>query len=74
METDRLMMRKLAQNEVVAFTTLSNKKSQAVMHKIGMKDSGNNFNHPLLPRNSRLECHVLYKINKVDWQLYNKYS
>ncbi len=54
-------------NEIIAFTTLSNKKSQSVMHKIGMKNSGKNFNHPSLPKNSKLRYHVLYKLNKKEF-------
>jgi len=33
-------------NEVVSFTTLSNNRSKAVMQKIGMSDSNQNFMHP----------------------------
>ncbi len=48
--------------EIVAFTPVPNKPSQAVMHKIGMHNTGNNFNHPSLPKGHRLSEHVLYRI------------
>jgi RimJ/RimL family protein N-acetyltransferase len=32
-------------NEVVAFTAVSNEKSKAVMKRLGMKNSNENFNH-----------------------------
>jgi ribosomal-protein-alanine N-acetyltransferase len=53
--------------EVVSFTTVANNRSQAVMQKIGMSNTGCNFMHPEVAA-SHPQCeHVLYKIQKQDW-------
>jgi len=44
---------------VVSFTALSNRRSQAVMQRIGLNRVGE-FDHPLLPSDSPLRRHVLY--------------
>ena len=42
-------------NEIVAFTALSNCRSQALMQRIGMQeDVASRFNHPSLPADSAL--------------------
>lgn len=56
---------------IYAFTTLGNKGSRAVMHKIGMFNTGRDFNHPKVPIESGLQRHCLYKISKVDWSKSN---
>ncbi|MGX5172509.1 GNAT family N-acetyltransferase [Aliikangiella sp. IMCC44653] len=54
--------------EVVSFTTQANNRSKAVMEKIGMIDSKQNFMHPGIDL-SHPQCeHVLYKISKLEWQ------
>ena len=54
--------------EVVSFTTIANSRSKAVMQKIGMHDSGQNFMHPDI-KVSHPQCeHVLYKITKSEWK------
>ncbi len=54
--------------EVVSFTSLVNRRSQAVMEKIGMSNTGDNFMHPDIEHGHCLSEHVLYKIEKQDWQ------
>ena len=59
---------KLNVSEVVSFTTLRNERSQAVMQKIGMSNTGNNFMHPDIEI-AHPQCeHVLYKISKLEWE------
>jgi len=58
-------------NKVVAFTPVSNKRSRAVMGRLGMIDSRKNFSHPQVPVNSKLKEHVLYKITREQWQSSN---
>ena len=59
---------KLNLNEVVSFTTLANIRSIAVMQKIGMSNSGQNFMHPDIEV-SHVQCeHVLYKLNRSEWR------
>jgi RimJ/RimL family protein N-acetyltransferase len=50
-------------DEIVAFTTTVNTRSQAVMERIGMtRDTAGDFDHPGLPEDSPLRRHVLYRI------------
>ena len=50
-------------DEIVAFTTTVNTRSQAVMERIGMaRDPAGDFDHPSLPEESPLRRHVLYRI------------
>jgi RimJ/RimL family protein N-acetyltransferase len=50
--------------EIVAYTTTVNARSQAVMQRIGMtRDTGGDFDHPSLPEGSPLRRHVLYRIS-----------
>lgn len=54
--------------EVVSFTTVANTRSQAVMRKIGMTNTGQNFMHPAIDA-SHPQCeHVLFKITANEWQ------
>ncbi|VUD53978.1 hypothetical protein TDB9533_01944 [Thalassocella blandensis] len=55
--------------EVVAFTSVLNKRSEALMCRLGMENCHNNFYHPALSDDSPLREHVLYKITQVQWKL-----
>ena len=49
-------------DEIVAFTTTLNTRSQAVMQRIGMvRDPAGDFDHPSLPEGSPLRRHVLFR-------------
>jgi RimJ/RimL family protein N-acetyltransferase len=49
--------------EVVAFTTVGNARSRAVMVRIGMRhDPAGDFDHPRLPAGHPLRRHVLYRV------------
>ena len=48
--------------EVVAFTTVTNQRSQAVMQRLGMQRDAATFEHPALPAGHPLRTHVLYRI------------
>jgi RimJ/RimL family protein N-acetyltransferase len=51
-------------DQIVAFTTTRNVRSQAVMERIGMRrDPEGDFDHPGLPAGSPLRRHVLYRIS-----------
>ena len=53
-------------DEIVAFTTTGNTRSQAVMERIGMvRDPSGDFDHPGLPEGSPLRRHVLYRVSRV---------
>ena len=60
---------KLKLSEVYSFATVHNMKSQAVMERLKLKNTMSNFNHPVVPKDSPLREHVLYKIDKQSWVL-----
>ncbi len=50
-------------DEIVAFTTMRNTRSQAVMERLGMvRDADGDFDHPNLPEDSPLRRHVLFRV------------
>ena len=59
----------LGLDEVVSFTAVINKPSEAVMRKIGMANAQQNFTHPRVEVDSPLREHVLYKIHRKEWEL-----
>lgn len=49
--------------EIVAFTSVTNQRSEAVMRRLGMThDPADDFDHPDLPPGHRLRRHLLYRI------------
>lgn len=56
---------KLGFDKVFSFTAKVNQRSENVMKKIGMTKVGE-FNHPNVPKDSRLNRHVLYRIQKEE--------
>jgi 3-dehydroquinate dehydratase/shikimate dehydrogenase len=54
--------------EIVSFAPVENKRSRAVMEKIGMHhNSSDDFDHPKLPEGHPLRRHVLYRITQQQW-------
>lgn len=51
-------------DEIVAFTTVANRRSIAVMERLGMADCRCRFRHPELPASSKLSQHRLYRIDR----------
>lgn len=52
-------------DEIVAYTATGNRRSRAVMQRLGMsRDPADDFVHPLLPDDEPLRCHVLYRIGR----------
>ena len=50
--------------EIVSFTTEKNRRSRAVMERLGMRrDPAEDFDHPLLAEDDPLRRHVLYRLN-----------
>jgi RimJ/RimL family protein N-acetyltransferase len=52
-------------DEIVSFTTVTNRRSRAVMERLGMhRDPADDFDHPALPAGHPLRPHVLYRVKK----------
>jgi 3-dehydroquinate dehydratase/shikimate dehydrogenase len=55
-------------NEIISFTSFLNTRSQGVMKKIGMHHNpADDFDHPKLPTEHRLQKHTLYRITRDEW-------
>lgn len=54
-------------DEIVSFTTVTNTKSRALMQKLHMINTNQNFMHPSIDSSNPLCEHVLYKIHKAQW-------
>lgn len=63
----RVGFARLALNEIVSFTALHNRRSRAVMERIGMRNSGEDFDYPGLPEGHPLRRHCLYRLRQADW-------
>lgn len=58
----------LGLDEVVSFAVPANKRSVAVMERLGMRrDPDADFDHPRIDPGSPLRRHVLYRITARDW-------
>ncbi len=54
--------------EIVSFTVPENRRSRAVMEKLGMsRRAAEDFDHPGMPPGHRLERHVLYRLQRQAW-------
>ena len=58
----------LSLDEVVAFTPVANFASQAVMKRIHMNDTRENFLHPAIPSGNSLQEHLLFRITAPEWK------
>lgn len=67
-EVLRFAFEVLGLQEVVSFTSRLNLPSQAVMQRLGMTNSQEDFEHPALPEGSPLRPHVLYRRSRLRWQ------
>ena len=60
----------LGLEEIVSFTVPGNHRSLRVMEKLGMRrEPRDDFDHPRLPANHRLQRHVLYRLAREQWEL-----
>ena len=59
--------RDLNLDEIVAFTVPTNRRSRAVMERIGMtRSAADDFDHPAIPEGHPLRRHVLYRARRPD--------
>ena len=63
----RVGFEQLGLAEIISFTARPNLPSRAVMERIGMRDSGADFEHPGVPEGHALRLHCLYKLSRADW-------
>ena len=67
----RVAFEQLALPEIVSFTTLLNLRSRAVMERIGMRNAGEDFEHPGVPQGNPQRLHCLYRIGRERWAAHN---
>lgn len=63
----RLGFERLDATEIVAVTALGNRRSRAVMERIGMRDAREDFDHPAVPEGHPVRRHCLHRITREDW-------
>jgi RimJ/RimL family protein N-acetyltransferase len=55
-------------DEVVSFTVAANRRSSAVMERIGMhRGAIDDFDHPHVPEGHPLRRHLLYRLRRSEW-------
>ena len=54
--------------EIVSLTALANRRSRAVMERIGMRDNGDYLEHPGVPEGHALRRHCLYRIDRKGFE------
>lgn len=55
-------------DEIVSFTTTTNRRSAAVMARLSMThDPAEDFDHPLVAEGHRLRRHILCRLTRSDW-------
>ena len=55
-------------NEIVSFTSVLNVRSRAVMERIGMHNTHEDFEYPSIPEGHALRMHCLYRISREQWR------
>jgi RimJ/RimL family protein N-acetyltransferase len=64
----RVGFRELGLPQIVSFTALINRRSRAVMERLGMReDEAAAFDHPNVPEGSPLRAHCLYRLSRENW-------
>jgi RimJ/RimL family protein N-acetyltransferase len=65
----RFGFEKLTLEQIVAFTVPLNERSIGVMKRIGMsRDAADDFDHPNMSPGDPLRRHVLYRMDRADWE------
>jgi len=58
---------RLGLQEIVSFTAVANRRSRAVMERIGMRNASEDFEHPGVPEGHALRLHCLYRLSREQW-------
>ena len=60
----------LGREEIISFAVWNNRRSTAVMERLGMRrDPAADFDHPRVPdTHPELKRHVLYRLSREDWR------
>jgi RimJ/RimL family protein N-acetyltransferase len=53
--------------EIVSFTAVGNRRSRAVMERIGMHNAEQDFEHSGVPEGQPLRLHCLYRVSRSQW-------
>jgi len=64
----RVGFEQIALDEVVSFTSMLNIRSRAVMERIGMRNTFQDFEHPGVPEGHALRVHCLYRFTREKWR------
>ena len=65
----RFGFEKLGLDEIVSFTVPANRRSRAVMERLGMlEDKAGAFEHPSIAPGSPLRLHCLYRLSRSRWE------
>jgi len=63
----RVGFEQLRLEEIVSFTAVINRRSRAVMERLGMREDSTTFLHPNVPEGSPLREHCLYRLSREEW-------
>lgn len=55
-------------DEILSWTSVVNRRSRAVMERIGMHDTHEDFEHPGIAAGHPLRPHVLYRVRCEEWR------
>ena len=58
----------LGLHEIVSFTAVRNRRSRAVMERLGMTADVQTFEHPHVNPDNPLRTHCLYRLSREDWR------
>ena len=63
----RVAFERLSLSEIVSFTAAGNLRSRAVMERIGMRNTNQDFEYPGIIEGHPLRLHCLYRITRAAW-------
>lgn len=63
----RIGFERLELREIVSFTAFGNRRSRAVMERIGLRNTNRDFAHPGIAEGNPLRLHCLYRITESEW-------